>query len=490
MATTEPASAVKALVVQARDRLLETRRRLLEGRERAKARPRTTVLIECIEFQDGVDEIVAEPLPRFISSTHYYVILLFLILFLIASVVEVDVVLGETGRLITDTPTIVLQPLERGIIREIKVRPGMAVTKGQVLVTLDPTVSQVDLASVLEQRQSLLAQQRRIEAELNGVPFELGPSPNKEEQLQETLYLRRQEEYKSHLNFYDEEILRLRANINTSKNSRELLFKQLEIARDVEGLRAALTKSQAGSKLQLLEAQSGRMHAEMDFQDVSNRLLELQHAVESKQAERRAFVDEWHRQLLDNVVSLRTSAISAEGSVVKASLVHDRVVVTAPTDGVVLGVAKLSVGSVLQEAEPLVTIVPSDSKLIAEIMISSGDVGYIKVGDAVSIKMDAFPYSRHGLLSGKLTSISAESFSTYTSTGQDAISSSLDRSGGGVFYRGWIDLDKTKLENMPKNARLMPGMTMSAEIKVGSRSITSFLLRPLLNGLSESFREF
>ena len=481
---------MNALVTQTRDRLIAYGRRIQGGGYCPKSRPRTTVLIECVEFQDGVDEIVAEPLSPFLDSTHYYIVLLFLVLLVIAAVVDVDVVLGGSGRLIPDTPTIVLHPLERGIIREIKVKPGEAVTKGQVLVTLDPTFARADLASLSAQQQALVAQQHRIESELNGTPFELGAKTNREEQLQETLYRQRQDEYKSRLDFFDEEIKRIQANINTAKNSRGLLLKQLEIAKDVEGLRIALTKSQTGSKLQLLESQSARMRAEMDFQEVGNHLIELEHSLESKQAERRAFIDEWHRQLLDSFVALRSAAINTEGGVIKASLVNDLVIVTAPADGIVLGVAKLSVGSVLHEAEPLVTIVPSNAKLIAEISIKSEDVGYIKVGDRVAIKMDAFPYSRHGLLSGRLTSVSAESFSTTSSTGQDAISSSLDRSGGGVFYRGWVELVETKLDHLPEGARLMPGMTLSGEVKLGSRSILSFLLRPLLNGLSESFREF
>ena len=485
---------MKTLAIQIRDRMTGLRTRLAESGYWLKALPRfsvsphSPVLPEVVEFQDGVDEIVRGPIPRFIDSTHYLILLLFLVLILIVSIVEVDVVLGGGGRLITSTPTIVLQPLEHGIIRELKVRAGAVVTKGQVLATLDPTFTQADMASLSAQQESLRAQERRIEAELNGLLFELGPSPNKEELLQATLYQQRQAEYKSRLNVFDEDTMRLQANIYTAKNDRSLLQKQLGIARDVEDLRSALTKSQAGSKLQLLEAQSSRMHVERDFQEVGNRLSELEHAVASKLSERRAFIDDWRRQLLENFVALRTAAINAEGGLIKASRMHDLVVLTAPEDGVVLDVAKLSVGSVLREAEPLVTIVPSNATLEAEIAFASEDIGYVKVGDTVTIKMEAFPYSRHGYLTGRLTTISAESFSVDPS-GQGAQPSSMSRGGGGVFYRGWVELVDTKLEHMPKGARLLPGMTLTAEIQIGSRSIMAFLIGPLINGLSTSFRE-
>lgn len=485
---------MKILAFLVHDRIAGLRSRLAKSGYWLRELPRFSVpaiaqvMPEVVEFQDGVDEIVREPIPRFIDSTHYLIMLLFLILILIASVVEVDVVLGGAGRLITTTPTIVVQPLDRGIIRDLKIKPGVSVTKGQVLATLDPTFTQADMASLTAQQDSLQAQERRIEAELNNTPFTLSATPNREEQLQATLFQQRQAEYKARLNVFDEDILRLQATVHTAKSDRVLLEKQLALARDVEDLRGALSKSQSGSKLQLLDAQSSRMHVERDYQDVTNRLLEVEHSIESKLSERRAFIDDWRRQLLENSVTLRTTLSNAMSGLVKASRMRDLVVLTAPEDGVVLDVAKLSVGSVLRDAETLATIVPANATLEAEIAISSEDIGYVKVGDQVTIKMDAFPYSRHGYMTGELISISAESFAIDPS-GAGSQPSSMSRSNGGVFYRGWITLSGTKLEHMPKTARLLPGMTLSAEIKVGTRSIMFFLLSPVMSGLSDSFRE-
>ncbi len=480
---------MKALVIHARDRVVDLHRRFRGALRLDAPAARTTVLPEAVEFQDGVDEVIKEPFPRFLDSSHYFVVLLFLILVLIAALVETDVVLTGGGRLITDTPTFVVQTLERAIIRELKVKPGVAVTKGQVLATMDPTFARADLTAVTTQQQAAQAQQRRVEAELAGAPFDTAGLAPGEALLQSTLYRQRQAESQSRLEVFDEEILRLKASIVTARNDRQVLAKELEVAREVENLRTALTKSQAGSKLQLLEASSGRMRAEREYQEMNDRLLELQHGVDSKQAERRAFIDEWRRQLMESLVTARAQAASTSEGLTKASRIHDLVVLTAPADGIVLDVAKLSVGSVLRDAETLATIVPANATLIAEIMIGSEDIGYVKIGDTVSIKMDAFAYLRHGLLTGRLVSVSAESFSASGTGPEAAPTTPHASSGGGVYYRGWVQLVNTKLEHMPASAKLLPGMTLTAEIRIGKRTILSYLLSPIIKGLSDSFKE-
>jgi HlyD family secretion protein len=156
---------------------------------------------------------------------------------------------------------------------------------------------------------------------------------------------------------------------------------------------------------------------------------------------------------------------------------------------VVLDVARRAVGSVVREAEPLITLVPSHAPLVAEVIVSSSDIGYAAPGDHVILKVDAFPYQRHGFIEGRLLSISEESFSPgsrgATASGEGAAMPSV----GGAVHRARIALTNTKLENLPENAHLIPGMTLSAEIMVGKRSVISYFLHPITRGLGESMRE-
>ena len=183
--------------------------------------------------------------------------------------------------------------------------------------------------------------------------------------------------------------------------------------------------------------------------------------------------------LLEALVRLQTESLAVEESLAKATRLNDLVVLAAPEDGVILEVAKRSVGSVLHEAEPLITMIPSGAALMAEIAIGSADVGYARPGDPVIVKVDAFPFQRHGVLKGRLRSISAESS---LPNGGEAVA-------GGLYHHGRVELLDTRLSGLPEGARLFPGMSLMAEIKVGTRSVISFLIYPLTNGLNGSLRE-
>lgn len=453
--------------------------------------PGSELMPEAVAFQSDLEELIAEAPPRHLDIAHVWAACMFVTLIVVASVIKVDTVVVATGRLMPDTPPIVLQPIERGIIRELLVKPGDKVAKGQVLATLDPTFAQADMASLSQQQRTLLAQLRRLEMEASGRPYTARNTADPDELLQATLYRQRQAQYQSKLEVFSQEIDRLEASMKSSEDDRNSLSRQLSIAREAENMRAALMQTQTGSKLQLMEAQTVRMRTERDYQSAINRLVELRHAVDSKKAERQAFTDEWSRQLLEELVRIRTEVNRVDENLAKAVRIHDLVVVVAPENGVVLEVAKRSVGSVLQGGEALITLVPSDVAMIADVAISSADIGFIKPGDDAIVKVDAFPFQKHGWLEGKLRSISQDSGTSQVKSSQDSVAAALGRTStpDGAFHRAQVTIKDLNLRKVPEGVQLIAGMTVSAEIKVGARSVIGFFLYPLTRGLTESMRE-
>jgi hemolysin D len=434
--------------------------------------------------EPDLEDTLAETPPRLLRNTHYVAVGLFVALVATASLVKVDMIVAAPGRLVADSPTIVVQPLQISIVREMRVKAGDIVHKGDVLAKLDPTFTQADKAMLTAQQDALLARIARLEAEANGSPLQL--EGNSADQIELTLYRQRQAEYTSRLHAFDEDMLRYQATMAAAQESRDSLVAQLEIARKIEAMRAKLYKQQYGSELNYMDAQVTRMRTERDYQDASNRFNEAQHFLNSTQADRQAYIDGWRRQALEELARARTEATGVAEGLAKAVRMNDLVVLTAPEDGIVLEVAKRSVGSVLQEAEPLVTMVPTGTPLIAEVMINSGDVGYTKLGDEVEIKVDAFPYQRHGLLEGRLRAVGEDSISTIA---PPAMASSSALPIPGVVHRSQVALDGTALHDLPEGTHLIPGMTLTAEIKVGSRSVISYFLYPLMRGFDESIRE-
>ncbi|MBF0401482.1 MAG: HlyD family type I secretion periplasmic adaptor subunit [Magnetococcales bacterium] len=448
------------------------------------------VTADAIPFQAGIGVVTEVEPPAIMMGTYYLILAMFVAMVVIAAVADTDIVVTGSGQLTTDATPIQLQAVDRSIIREMKVKAGDLVQKGQVLATFDPTFARADLAALLVQQQALLAQIRRLESEANDTEFVADAQANADERLQAALLHQRRSQYQSRLRMFDEEIQGFQANIRTTEENRTHLAKLMEINRDVEGKRRDLAKSGTGTNLQYQDSQSSRIRAEQDYRLAVNHLVELQHNLLSKKAERQTFIDDWARQVLDNLVVARTELAKVDESVTKAKRITDFEALTAPVDGVVLSVAKRSAGAVLQGAELLITIVPSDAVFVAEVMIPSRDIGYIKVGDKVVIKIDAFPYQRHGSLEGRLRYVSQESFG-----GGESPNSKEEGGGGGkekgvgAVHTGRIELLSTKLYNLPEGIRLIRGMTLNAEIKVGSRSIASYILNPITRSFSESLRE-
>jgi HlyD family secretion protein len=453
--------------------------------------PAHVVAPEALPFQEDLEELIMEPPPPILGKPLMAVAGLFVLLITISALMEVDVVVAGTGRLTPDRPAIVLQPLERSIIREISVKPGDLVKKGQVLATLDPTFSRADRTSLTAQQMSVVAQLRRLELEAAGQPLpeDMEQSDNPDMLLQANLYKQRQAQYASTLAAYDGEIANLKAGLRTTQDDRTSLSEQLGVAQDVERLREELYRAQTGSRLQLLDARSTRLQVERNLQNTVNKLSELNSSLSAKLAERQAFIDQWQRQLLEDLVKVRTEAVQIDEALTKAVRINDLVQLIAPQDGVILEVAKRSTGSVAREAEALITMVPSNVAMVAEIIIRSADVGYTKPGDPVDVKVDAFPFQRHGSVKGELLSVSQESFAPNGATEQTDAERAPLPAGAGAVHRGRVELLSTELENLPEGAHLTPGMTVRAEIKVGTRTILSYFLYPLTRGLSEAMRE-
>ena len=451
------------------------------------AAPRA-LLREALPFQDDIESIVDAPPPRWMRTVTLLVASLFVIMIAMSSLMKVDSVVRAGGRLAADKPTIVLQPMERSIIRELKVKAGDVVKKGQVLATLDATFSQADLDSLTAQQGALAARIRRAEAELNDTAFEVPSTAGPDTVVQGTLYRERKAQYASRIRAYDEGIRQGEAGIRTAQDERTALGKQIAVAKNVEKIRNTLLEAGLGSNTQYLDAQNNTIQMERQFQAAANRVIELTHEVATKRAERESFVNQWRGELLEGLARDRNDLARIRDAISKATRMRDLVAVTAPDDGVVLDVAMRSVGSVLREAEPLVSLLPSNAGLIADVMVASDDIGFIRPGATVVVKVDAFPFQRHGMLHGRVRSIGEQSVPAGARSGQ-VDTANAPSSGGNAFHRVLVELTSTTLDRMPEGVRLIPGMTVTAEVAVGKRTIMSYLLDPVTQGLDESIRE-
>lgn len=190
---------------------------------------------------------------------------------------------------------------------------------------------------------------------------------------------------------------------------------------------------------------------------------------------------------MEQEVELRNQLEKVQEEISKAERMHELVSLKAPEKAIVLKMAERSVGSIIQQAEPFITLVPFHSVIEAEVDVESKDIGRIRAGDAVRIKLDAFPFQRHDTLPGKVRVISEDAYQR--NAPESMLAPAPDRQPGEAFYRTRINLLSTTLRNVPEGFRLMPGMKVRAEIKVGQRSVISYFLYPVVRALDESLRE-
>jgi hemolysin D len=172
----------------------------------------------------------------------------------------------------------------------------------------------------------------------------------------------------------------------------------------------------------------------------------------------------------------------------KAKLRRTLVELRADSDAVVQSIAKVSVGSVLQSGQQFFTLVPADAPLQVEAAIPGAQSGLVHLADKVAIKFDTFAFTQYGFAEGELKIISPNSFGAQDEA-RYPTGASQARNGPEIYYRGIVGITRLALRNMPEGFRLKPGMPVTADIKVGKRTVLQYLFDFVAPVASEAMRE-
>lgn len=434
-----------------------------------------------IEYLPDADEIERSPVPRFAQITMHVLLASFASFGLWASLSQVDQVVIAQGRLVNPLPNIVVQPLETSIIQSVDVRVGQIVKKGDSLATLDATFVQADEAQLQVRLNSLETQIQGLGQELSGQGVRgVGAATlNEDAQLQANLQEERKANYKAQQMRMSETVAKLRAALATNRHDQQLVASRLRSLKEIEAMQEKMVAQKFGAPIQLLEAQQRSKEVERDLEMVGSREQEIRRELAAFEAEKTAFERSWRQKTMEDLLTVSRERDAVREQLQKADKRHKLVTLIAPVDAVVLDIAKLSPGSIVKEAETFFTLVPLNVVLEAEVNIDSVDVGYIKLDHPVHLKLDAYPFQKHGTLDAKVRTISEDAFRRDQSA----------KTGADAYYLSRMTLSKTTLKNMIESSRLLPGMTLTAEIVVGQRSVISYLAWPLTKGMSEAIRE-
>ncbi len=438
---------------------------------------------EIRQFQSETAALREAPQPAWAHMTVFILGGMLASLLLLAFVTTMDrVVTSVSGKIVPLRAVNVYQALDASIIKTIDVREGEQIKAGQQLATLDPTFAAADVQQLRSQIASLESQVARDEAEIANKKLTFEPTSdadkNKYQAIQLAYYDQHTGQYREQVNTYDAQIQQYEATLTKMRADVVTYRNREKIALKIEDMRTMLADSGSGSQLNMLVSQDARLEITRQLEYTMNAIVETQHQVEATKATKETFIQQWNSQLSQDLVTSRTTLDGARAQLEKAVRKQDLVQWTAQEASIVLTKAKLSVGSVLKEGDVLFTTMPLNAPVEGEAWISSRDIGFIRSGDPCVLKVDAFQFVEHGWAEGKVRWISEGAFTT-------------DDDGKPVdpYYKIRCTVENSNFRNVPSNFRLIPGMTLSSDIRVGSRSVAMYMLRGGMRGFSESMRE-
>ena len=407
-----------------------------------------------------------------------------------AGMIPIDKVVTAQGRVVSVAPTEVVQPLETAIVRSIDVQEGQVVRKGQVLAELDPTYATADVGSSSQQAESLQSEVDRLRAEANGTAYK-ATGGEAGSQVQAAIFAQRANERAFRLQNYQQKVEGFQAAMQRDQTDASFYQQRIGIAQNVLNMRSELQRDQVGSKLNTLAAQSDLNEAARSYASSLRSEQADRSQMQAAMSDRDAYDQQWRSQVSQDLTEANRKLSDAKDSLAKATLRRQLVELRADQDAVVLTVAKASVGSVLASGDQFFTLVPLNSPLEVEANIQADESGYVHVGDPVSVKFDTFPSTQYGGAEGTVRLVSADSFSSDNPSGQRMRGgqSTPQVGSSGTFYRTRITMDRVTLHNTPQQFHIVPGMTVTADVKVGKRTVLNYLFGQIVPVATEGMRE-
>lgn len=433
---------------------------------------------------------------------------LFVLAIIWAILGKIDVVATASGKTVPDGHVKVVQPIEIGAVRAIHVRNGQFVRKGDLLIELDPTLASADEAQSVQSLQSAQVIEARNDALLahlrggstkfispKGTPTEIA---NTQQAFIDTAIAQFEAQRSSLVQQRAESQAQLaaaRAEVSKLEEALPYIDQQLEA-------RAELAEKGFYSRLQLLEYEQLRAEHRRNIDIQKANRMRSEASIKRLDAEIRALQANFGKTAVTDLAEASDRASLAGEELRKAERRRQYQELRAPVDGVIQQLAVTTVGGVVQPAQPLMVIVPCNSGdtadasscnggISVEAFVQNKDIGFVKTGQRVAVKLEAFNFTDYGLIEGTVTNISRDAIDQNQQPG----GSERDKDGRpvqpGLVYAARISLSCALDDPVrhPLCNRVQPGMSVQAEIKTGQRRIIQYLLSPISKAVSEAGRE-
>lgn len=393
---------------------------------------------------------------------------------------HVDEVAVANGKIVPIGQVKTVQAEDKGVVKQIYVKEGQTVKKGDLLVELDQTISEAELMGIKKQIAYYNLEIDRLMAQKTGQPFVPPQSADldpKDVAAQLSLYQSWAAERQAKLAGAQAGVVQNMSTVETSRINQIKYQQQLDIARDKEDRSEVLYTQNALAYFQLLDQRAKRMELEQSLAAQKEEIAKSQAALAQSIENIANAAAGYDKDVDTKLTEDRKQLLQYTEELKKAGEKNRLARILAPTDGRVGQLAIHTVGGVVTAAQPLMIVVPEDATLEVEAWVANKDIGFVNLGQKAEIKVETFNFQKYGIIDAEVIEISP-----------DAVASDTDKEKN-MKYRVILRLDKGHVLVSDRDALLGSGMSVMAEIKIRQKRIIEFFLDPFRKYQSEGLRE-
>ncbi len=430
------------------------------------------------QFLPAVLEITETPPSPLGRATIYAIIGVFCFAFLLSLVCKVDIIAIAPGKIISSGHNKLIQPLKSGVVDDIFVRDGQFVKKGDPLVQIKFEDAEANRIRLEQELLFASMDVARLTALLSPDPLKsfIPPSKASAELIDKNKRMLKNEadKIKAQLAVIDDQIVQAKAEKETAKASIKKIERLLPNVRfRIDQYREIYEKGSIAKSF-FLEKEKELIQYEEDLSVQNKTLAEIEAKLQVLAAQKGQEELNFKNDIFYRLQEASNKEKLLKDEYANAQWIDGLTTIKAPVDGIIQEMEIHTVGGVVTPAQTLMKLVPSDSVLEVEAMVLNKDVGFVKEGQNVSVKIDSFPYTRYGTIRGELLHLS-----------RDAV----ENEQLGLIYIARISMSRDTIRVEDKDVRLSAGMSVSAEIKTGRRRLIEIILTPFKEYASESLRE-
>ena len=431
-----------------------------------------------------LQEAPPNPLGR---KVLWSLLVLLLVLMLWALIGKLDIVAVAEGKLIPESYVKIVQPAESGIVKGILVKEGQSVLAGQVLMRMDTLISEADSKSIDADYQRKRLALRRIEAELAGQPFKTqADDPPQLAQEIAAQYRANRSAFEAALAEERSRLIKARQDMAAAEQVKKKLEEVLPHYRNQDQAYEKLVKDGFAGSLMGSDKKRERLEKEQELQ-TQGFLIESAKANILQSEKKLTQIDsDYRRQLHAERNDIQGQFDKLAQEVAKQSHKQSLLELKAPQDGVVKDLATHTAGTVVQPGTILLTLVPKDEILRAEVWVSNEDIGFVRQGQPVKLKFAAFPFQKYGMIEGTVEHVSADAAD---GNAANANQNDPSKKNQPLLYKALVRLKDMALAMDGQRFALSAGMQTNAEIWLGDRTVMEYLLSPVRKAWHEAARE-